>query len=321
MRIILFGTPQFAVPTLAALLDVHDVVAVITRPDRPHGRGQKVSANPVKALATARGVPVLQPTRLDDPEWLAQIDAFGADLAVVAAYGRLLPQRLLDIPRLGFINVHASLLPRWRGAAPIHRAVLAGDAQTGVTIMRVVLALDAGPTFASAAAPIAAADTSEVLETRLASMGAELLVATIARMASGAISETPQNESGVTYAAKLERCESQIDWNRFAVEIDRQVRGLQPWPLAAAILEGRRIAFLKSSVVDAAPLGATPGEILEAGGNGLVIACGSGAIRITEVLPEGRRAMPASAFLRGAPGKIGTMVAALPVRPLQDDTP
>ncbi len=320
MRVMLFGTPQFAVPTLAALLDTHDVAAVITRPDRPHGRGQKVSPNPVKALATARGIPVLQPTRLDDPEWLAQIEALGADLAVVVAYGRLLPQRLLDLPRLGFINVHASLLPRWRGAAPIHRAVLAGDTQTGITIMRVVLALDAGPAFASAATPIGPKDTSEVLETRLAAMGAELLVATIARMASGAVSETPQDESGVTYAARLERRESQIDWNRPAVEIDRQIRGLQPWPLAAAIVEGRRIAFLKSSVVDAASPGATPGEILEAGDHGLVIACGTGAVRLTDVLPEGRRAMPASAFLRGAPVKVGTMVATLPMWPLQDDT-
>ena len=320
MRVVFFGTPQFAVPSLAALLDTHDVAAVVTRPDRPHGRGQKVSPNPVKALAAARGIPVLQPTRLNDPDWLAQIEALGADLAVVVAYGRLLPQRLLDMPRLGFINVHASLLPRWRGAAPIHRAVLAGDAQTGVTIMRVVLALDAGPAFASASTPIGPTDTSDLLETRLATLGAELLVATIANMASGAVAEIPQDESGVTYAARLERSESQIDWTRPAVEIDRQIRGLQPWPLAAAIVEGRRVAFLKSSVVDADSPGAPAGQILEAGGNGLVIACGTGAVRITEVLPEGRRAMPASAFLRGTPVKVGTVVAALPERPVQDGT-
>ncbi|MSO50510.1 MAG: methionyl-tRNA formyltransferase [Acidobacteria bacterium] len=314
MRVMLFGTPQFAVPTLAALLETHDVAAVVTRSDRPRGRGQKVTPNPVKALATARGIPVLQPTRLDDPEWLAQIESLGADLAVVVAYGRLLPQRLLDIPRLGFINVHASLLPRWRGAAPIHRAVLAGDTQTGITIMRVVLALDAGPTFASATTPIDLTDTSEVLETRLASMGAELLVATIARMTTGAVTETPQDESGVTYAARLERRESQVDWTRPATQIDRQVRGLQPWPLAAVTLGGRRIAFLKSSVVDDASPGATAGVILEAGDNGLLIACGTGAVRVTEVLPEGRRAMPASAFLRGTKVQAGTMVVALPAR-------
>lgn len=314
MRVMVFGTPHFAVPTLAALLESHEVVAVVTRPDRPHGRGHKISPNPVKALAIERGMPVLQPTRLSDPEWLAQIAALRADIAVVAAYGRLLPQALLDLPRLGCINVHASLLPRWRGAAPIHRAVLAGDAQTGVTIMRVVLALDAGPTFGSTSTPIAATDTSEVLDARLATMGAELLVATLARMDAGTATETPQEESGVTYAARLERGESQIDWHRPAVEIDRQIRGLQPWPLAVAMVEGRRIAFLKGAVGDAAPTAAPPGVVLEAGEDGLVIACGEGVIRITDVRPEGRRAMPAAAYLRGTPVRVGAMVSTLPVR-------
>jgi len=310
MRVLLFGTPDFAVPSLTALIGAHDVVAVVTRPDRPRGRGHKVTASPVKLAAEARGIRVLQPTRLADPQTLEDVAALGADIAVVAAYGRLLPQALLDVPRLGFINVHASLLPRWRGAAPIHRAVMAGDGVTGVTIMRVVLALDAGPALASIATPIAATDTSESLDRRLAVMGADLLVATLARMEAGGVAEVPQDESKVTYAPRLERHESQINWERPAVDIDRQIRGLQPWPLAAARIAGRRIAFLQSAVTDALPLVA-PGTVVEAGPGGLVIACAPGAVRITEVLPEGRRAMSAAAFVNGTPVVAGTAVQPL----------
>ena len=312
MRVIFFGTPDFAVPSLTALLASHEVVAVVTRPDRPSGRGQKVTASPVKAAAEAHGARVLQPTRLGDSQWLKDVADLDADIAVVAAYGRLLPQALLDLPRLGFINVHASLLPRWRGAAPIHRALIAGDAVTGVTIMRVVLELDAGPMLASASTPIASIDTSESLDARLAAMGADLLIATLERMNDGPIAEEPQDESKVTYAPKLERHESRIDWARPAAEIDRQIRGLQPWPLAAGIINGKRVAFLRSVVTDT-PAPAAPGTVVEAGGAGLVVACSTGAVRITEVLPEGRRAMPAAAFLNGVAVPVGTQITAVPV--------
>jgi methionyl-tRNA formyltransferase len=307
MRVVFFGTPEFAVPSLLALIGSHEVVAVVTRPDRPSGRGHKVTASAVKAAAAAHGVRVLQPAQLGDPQWLTDVADLRADIAVVAAYGRLLPQVLLDVPRLGFINVHASLLPRWRGAAPIHRAVIAGDAVTGVTIMRVVLALDAGPMLASASTPIDRSDTSETLDARLAMIGGELLIATLARMEAGPVLETPQDESKATYAPKLERHESRIDWARPAVEIDRQIRGLQPWPLAAGLIGGRRVAFLRSAVTDV-PVAGAPGTVVEAGAAGLVVVCATGAVRITEVLPEGRRSMSAAAFLNGVTVPAGTLI-------------
>ena len=307
MRVLFFGTPEFAVPSLTALAGAHEVVAVVTRPDRPRGRGHRISASPIKATAEAHGIPVLQPAGLNDLQWLQSIADLHADIAVVAAYGRLLPQALLDIPRLGFVNVHASLLPRWRGAAPVHRAVIAGDAVTGVTIMRVVLALDAGPMLAASSTPIGLSETSETLEARLSVMGAELLIATLARMEAGPIAETAQDESRATYATKLERHESRVDWARPAIEIDRQIRGLQPWPLAAGLIEGRRVAFLRSSVTDTSTSGA-PGTVLDASAAGLVVACSPGAVRITEVLPEGRRTMSVADFLNGVAVRAGTHI-------------
>ncbi len=312
MRVIYFGTPAFAVPSLAALTAAHEVVAVVTQPDRPRGRGQKVTPNPVKALAVSRGIPVLQPAGLRDPQWLGDIAALRADIGVVAAYGRLLPQALLGLPRLGFINVHASLLPRWRGVAPIHRALIAGDDVTGVTIMRVVLELDAGPMLSAASIPIAGDDTSHTLELRLATLGADLLIETMSRLDAGTVVETPQDESLVTYAARLERHESRISWARPAPEIDRQIRGLQPWPLAAAIVEGKRVAFLQSSVADTTVHSTMPGTVLSATAAGLVVACAPGAVCITEVLPEGRRAMPVAAFLNGTPVARGSLIHPLP---------
>jgi methionyl-tRNA formyltransferase len=312
MRVLFFGTPEFAVPSLAALIGAHEVAAVVTRPDRPRGRGHKVTASPVKATADAHDIPVLQPTRLGDAQWLQDIADLRADIAVVAAYGRLLPQALLDVPHLGFINVHASLLPRWRGAAPIHRAVLAGDTVTGVTIMRVVLELDAGPILASKSIPIGPNDTSETLDASLGAMGADLLIATLARMEAGPILEVPQDDSKATYAPKLERHESRIDWARPAAEIGRQIRGLQPWPLAAGLIDGRRVAFLRATVSDA-PAPGEPGTIVEAGAAGLVVACSTGAVRITHVLPEGRRAMSVQDFLNGVRVGVGTQIMPVPV--------
>ncbi|MCC7186118.1 MAG: methionyl-tRNA formyltransferase [Acidobacteria bacterium] len=310
MKVLYFGTPRFAVPTLELILrSAHPVVGVVTQPDRPRGRGQQVTPSPVKEVALAHGLPVLQPTRMKDDEWLAQVRALGADIGVVAAYGRILPQVLLDIPPQGLINVHASLLPRWRGAAPIHRAVIAGDAVTGVTIMRVVLALDAGPMLAKVDTPITADDTSETLEMRLAAAGGQLLVETLDKLADGPVPEIPQDESLVTHAERLQRAESVIDWTRPATQIDQQIRGLQPWPLAGARLGGRAVAFLHSSVVSATQAPAPPGTIIAAAGDDLHVACGQGVLALTRVKPEGRRPMAVRDFLNGGSVTTGMVMA------------
>jgi methionyl-tRNA formyltransferase len=300
LRVLFFGTPAFAVPTLTALMESqHQVVGVVSQPDRARGRGQRVSPSPVKVVATQQGLAILQPERLKDEAFLDAMRGLAPDLAVVAAYGRLLPQIALDVPRLGFINVHASLLPRWRGAAPVHRAVLAGDAETGVTIMRMVLALDAGPMLARVTTPIAQDETSEILEARLAALGATLLVATVDRLAGGPVEETRQDEQRVTYAARLERRESAIDWARPAAVVHNQIRGLQPWPLAAASLSGRRVLLLRSAVANQSAAAHPPGTIIGANADGLVVATHPGAIRIVELQPEGRRAMSVRDFLNG----------------------
>jgi len=300
VKVLYFGTPRFAVPTLELILQSsHTVVGVVTQPDRPRGRGHHVTASPVKAVALTHGLPVLQPTRMKDDEWLDQVRALGADIGVVAAYGRILPQTLLDIPPRGLVNVHASLLPRWRGAAPIHRAVIAGDAITGVTIMRVVLALDAGPMLATVDTQIEAHDTSETLEERLAAAGGRLLVETLDQLTAGPVPEIPQDESLVTYAERLQRTESAIDWTRPAQQIDRQIRGLQPWPLAVGHLAGRAVGLLHSAVVSASHEAAAPGTVMLASGDDVHVACGQGVLALTRVKPEGRRPMAARDFLNG----------------------
>lgn len=308
LRVVYFGTPQFAVPPLARLLgSPHQVVGVITQPDRPRGRGQHVTASPVKLVAVTHGVPVIQPTQLRDAAFLAQVRALAPDIGVVAAYGRILPQQVLDLPPRGLVNVHASLLPRWRGAAPIHRAVMAGDSVTGITIMRVVLALDAGPMLARVEVPITPDDTSESLEPRLASAGADLLLDTLDRLAIGPIPEVPQDESQVTYADRLQRAESVVQWSRAATDIDRQIRGLQPWPLAVVTIDGRRLALLHSSVIASAP-GTAPGTIVRAWGDDLHIAAGDGVVAITRLKPEGRRPMSVRDWLNGVAVTPGTTV-------------
>jgi len=311
---VFFGTPAFAVPTLEALLaSSHRVVGAVTQPDRPRGRGQRLEPTPVKVTAERAGIPVLQPERLKDDAVIDRIRQLDADLGVVAAYGRILPQRLIDVPRLGMINVHASLLPRWRGAAPIHRAVIAGDTETGVTIMRVVLALDAGPMLAHRRAVIGPEDTSADLETRLAGAGASLLVETADRIGEGPLVEESQDESLVTYAARLERRESAIDWQRSAREIHNQIRGLQPWPLAAALLQGRRVLLLRSTVATDVPSGAAPGLVVAVEPDALVVATGDGAIRLTTIQPEGRPPMAVRAFLSGRHVVPGDRLDPLPV--------
>ncbi len=315
LRIVYFGTPSFAVPTLEALLaSQHEVVAVVTQPDRPRGRGQRVTDAPVKAVAAAHGLPVLQPGRANDPEFVDAMEALAPDLGVVAAYGRILPQRLLDVPRLGMLNVHASLLPAWRGAAPVHRAVMAGDTITGVTIMRVVLALDAGPMVSSRARPIGPDETSAEVERDLARHGAGLLVAAVDDLAAGRATETPQDDSRATYAARLTRDDGAIDWSRPAADLHNQVRGLHPWPHAFSFLDGLRYLIHRTAVVDDPPAG-DAGAVVQAAGDAFVVGTGGTmSLRILEIQPEGKRVLRAREFLAGHRIAPGARFAAAPTR-------
>ncbi len=304
VRIVFFGTPAFAVPTLERLLaSPHRVVAAVTQPDRPRGRGQRLAASPVKQLAVARGLPVLQPARMKDPAFIAALGALAPDLGVVAAYGKMLPDQLLALPRLGMINVHASLLPAYRGAAPIQRAVLAGEAETGITIIRLVREMDAGPMLRRAAIPIDADDDSETLERALAALGAATLLQTVDDLAGGRAAEEEQDHARATFAPRLTRADGAIDWGRPAGQVHDQVRGLRPWPRAFSHVAGARFLIHRTAVVEP-PAGnglpPVPGQVLEAAGDRLVVAAGSGtALAILEIQPEGRRALPARAFLAG----------------------
>jgi methionyl-tRNA formyltransferase len=308
LRIVYFGTPQFAVPPLARLLSsAHPVVEVVSQPDKPKGRGHRLVPTPVKETALAAGVPVSQPERLRDEEFLRSMSALEPDLGVVAAYGKLLPEALLRIPRLGMINVHGSILPRWRGAAPVHRAVIAGDSETGITIMRVVKELDAGAMLSIRRRPIGPDETSVEVEHDLAQIGADLLVETVDALAAGTVTETPQPEEGITYASKLTKEESAVSWTEPALRIHNLVRGLQPWPLVAARLAGVRVLIHRTALTDdvsAAP----PGTVVSASGDTLAVAAGDGRVlRILSLQPEGRRVMSVRDFLAGrriGPGEV-----------------
>ena len=308
MRVVFFGTPAFAVPTLDALLaSRHTVVAAVTRPDRPRGRGQKTSDAPVKARGAAANLPVLQPAVLNDPDFMSVLTTLDADIGVVAAYGKILTEAVLSTPRLGLVNVHASLLPRYRGAAPIHRAIIAGEHETGVTIMRVVKALDAGPMLATVRRPIGPDDTSADVERELAQLGATLLVSTLDRLLAGSVQDVPQDEAEATYAPRLTKADGLIDWSASANRIHNLIRGLQPWPHAYTFLHARRLILLRSSIHDgpAAAGGSAPGTIVAASGDDLQIACGNGFVRILSLQAEGTRPMAVRDFLAGhrlAPG-------------------
>jgi methionyl-tRNA formyltransferase len=302
-----FGTPAFAVPTLEALLaSRHAVVGVVTQPDRPRGRGQKLKNAPVKARAVAAGLPTLQPERLRDPAFLTQFTDWRADVAVVAAYGKILGEDLLALPRLGMINVHASLLPRYRGAAPVHRAVIAGEPETGVTIMRIVKALDAGPMLAKARRDIGPDETSDEVERGLATIGAALLVDVVDRLARGPVLGTAQDDSLATYAARLTKHEGAIDWTASAERIHNMVRGLHPWPHAYTFHDGRRLIVLRTHRIAGVPArDAAPGTVVSADQDELIVATGTGLLQIVEIQAEGKRPMAAHEFLTGhrlAPG-------------------
>ncbi len=311
LRVVFFGTPQFAVPTLQALLESrHVVCGVVTQPDRPRGRGNKVTAGPVKALALTRGLPVAQPATLRDAAIEATLRHWAPDLGVVVAYGQLIPANLLALPRLGLINVHASLLPRYRGAAPIHRAVLNGDTTTGVTIMRVAPRLDAGAMFATATRPIAPQETSEAVEHDLSDLGARLLLEVVEALAAGTATETPQDESLATYAHKLTKAEGEIDWTLPATTLHNRVRGLQPWPHAFTHVKGARVLVLDSAPM-AESTNAPPGTVVHASADGLHVAAGNAtSLALLRVQPEGRRAMTARDFLAGTPLLVGQLLSA-----------
>ena len=314
LRIVFFGTPEFAVPTLDALLaSRHRVVGVVTQPDRPRGRGHRTTDAPVKSRAVAANIPILQPERLKDPAFLNALEALDPDLGVVAAYGRILSDAVLAIPRLGSINVHASLLPRYRGAAPVHRAVIAGERETGVTIMRVVKALDAGPMLAATRRLIGPAETSEEVERDLARLGAPLLVATTDDLAAGRATETPQDEVAATYAPRLTKEDGAIDWSWSAAHIHNLIRGLHPWPHAFTFFRGTRLILRAASSdlgsdtsdtsdtpgSDTSDTSDTPGMIIEAAGDRLIVAAGDGLLRLREIQAEGKRPMTVRDFLAG----------------------
>ena len=305
VKIVFFGTPAFAVPALEQLIAAGErVVTVVTQPDRPRGRGHRLHPAPVKTVAVTHGIPVLQPLRAADPDFAGALAACEADLGVVAAYGKILPDPILHTPRHGIINVHASLLPRYRGAAPVHRAVIAGEAETGITMIRLVREMDAGPSLARAVRPIGDDETSEVVERALAELGAGLLVTTVRAIAAGQDRETPQDHALATFAPRLTKEDGRIDWTRPAPTIHNLVRGLHPWPHAFSFLDRSRYVVLRTRVdAEAATQPPrAPGEIIEAHGDRFRVACGDGRIlAIVEIQPEGRRRQSSRAFLAGHP--------------------
>jgi methionyl-tRNA formyltransferase len=312
LRVVFFGTPEFAVPTLAALLQSpYELVGVVTQPDRPRGRGHRTTVSQVKTAALAAGKRVLQPASVKDSAFLAELSGLVPDLGVVAAYGQILTERALTIPRLGMINVHASILPRYRGAAPVHRAVIDGETETGVTIMRVVKALDAGPMLATARRPITADETSDEVERDLADIGARLLVATIPGLAEGRVPETPQDDSAATYAPRLTKEDGRIDWSWPAERIHNLIRGLHPWPHAATFVGSQRLILRRSRVVHGSEPD-VPGTILDATGDRLLVSAGIGNVAIVELQAEGKRPMSVREFLAGHPLAAGSIFRASP---------
>ena len=304
LRLAFMGTPDFAVPSLVALADAgHDIAAVYAQPPRPAGRGQRPMPSPVQQAAVARRIPVRTPTRLD----AAAAEAFAAlhlDAAVVAAYGLILPKAVLAAPRLGCINIHASLLPRWRGAAPIQRAVLAGDGESGVTIMQMEEGLDTGPILTAERVPISAATTGQQLHDALAALGARLILAALDDVAAGRLVPQPQPAAGATYAKKLRREEGMLDWRQPAAELERRVRAFDPWPGAFFEHQGERIKVL-AAALGRASADAAPGTVLD---ERVLVQCGEGALRPLVLQRPGRAAQPVDAFLRGYPIPAGTLL-------------
>jgi methionyl-tRNA formyltransferase len=307
LRIVFFGTPEFAVPTLERLLESgHRVVGVVTQPDRPRGRGQHVSDAPVKAVARSRSVPVLQPETLKREAFAETFAQLDVELGVVAAYGKILPQWLLDAPRLGMVNVHASLLPKYRGAAPVQRAVVNGESETGVTIMRVVRALDAGPMLARQSRAIDLNETSDTIERDLSIIGANLLVGCLEDLAAGRLVEVPQDDAAATYAHRLTKEEGRLDFRLPALDVHNRVRGLRPWPGAYTFLNGTRVVFQRARLSAVTPTIEPPGVCLAATSSAVTVVCGDArAVDVLQLQPQGKRVMSARDFLAGHHGLSG----------------
>jgi methionyl-tRNA formyltransferase len=308
-RVVFMGTPEFAVPALEALADAHQVVGVVTQPDRPAGRGRQLAPSPVKQVALERGLPLSQLRSLRTPEAVAQVAAWEPDVTVVAAFGQILRQDVLDLPPHGCLNVHASLLPRWRGAAPVPAAILAGDESTGVTIMRMDAGLDTGPILAQRETPIRPGDTQATVEERLARLGAALLVETLPPYLAGDLVGRPQPEEGVTYAGQLRKQDGLLDWSIPASELDRRVRAYHPWPGAFTTWRGRRLKVLRAAPLPSWRGDAPPGTVF-ALADGVAVATGEGALRLEEVQLAGKRQMAISTFLCGQRDCVGSRLGA-----------
>jgi methionyl-tRNA formyltransferase len=306
VRVVFFGSPDFAVPSLTAVAERHEVVAVVTQPDRPAGRGAKLQPPQVKVLASGLGLKVLQPTKLRDGVVARELASLSPDLFVVVAYGRILPPDLLAVPRLGPWNVHASILPKFRGAAPIQWAVIRGETETGVAIMRMEEGLDTGPVAALAREPIGADDTAGTLATRLAPLGARLLVDTLPRIADQTVELREQNHVSATLAPPLTKAHGLLDFRQPAHAVSAQARGVDPWPGATVLLQGEAAKFFHPTLVDGQ---GQPGEVLGLRPQGLAIACGTGVIAFSEIQLAGRKRMPAKALLAGHPISPGTVLA------------
>ncbi|MGQ9903186.1 MAG: methionyl-tRNA formyltransferase [Anaerolineae bacterium] len=306
-RVIFMGTPQFAVPTLQALMSHHEVVAVVTQPDAAAGRGRALSPSPVKALAVERGVTVLQPESLKPPEVVDQLRAYAPDVIVVAAFGQILRRPVLELSPHGCVNVHASLLPRWRGASPISAAIAAGDEATGVTIMRMDAGLDTGPILSQRSEPIHPDDTAGALGARLAELGAALLIETLPGYLAGRIQPQPQDEARATKCGLLKKEDGRIDWQRGAMEIERHTRAMSPWPSAFTTWQGRLLRVLRAAVRTVDPEAAmlAPGAVFVAG-KSICVRCGEDALELIEVQPEGKRPMAGVDFARGQRKLLGS---------------
>ena len=290
MRVVFMGTPEFSVPVLEALAGAHEVVAVYSQPPRPAGRGKQLRPSPVQARAEALGIEARHPLNFKNPEDVAAFAALEADVAVVVAYGLILPQALLDAPRFGCLNIHASLLPRWRGAAPIHRAIISGDASTGICIMQMEAGLDTGPVLLRAATPIAPSETTGALHDRLSEMGARMILDALAQIER--LTPEPQPEAGVTYAAKIDKSEARVDWTQPAREVAAKINGLSPFPGAWTEIHGERVKLLRAQISDqSGSAGAHLG--------GFTIACGAGAVTVLDAQREGKKPLPASEILKG----------------------